>query len=127
MSRSNLRSVILITGLVTALVHLVVLNISYLQEEGRPDVLFTLNGLGYLALLAAFRFRPGFVSRQSELLHYVFIAYTAATIGAWVLFGSRDLTGWTTKLDELILIYALFAHLRAEQAASGSPSRATGP
>ena len=127
MSRSNLRTVTLITGLVTALVHLVVLNIDIIQEEGQPDVLFTLNGLGYLALLAAFQFRPGIVRRQSELLHYVFIGYTGATIGAWVLFGSRDFTGWATKLDELILIYALLAYLRAEQAASGSASRAPGP
>lgn len=117
MNRSTLRTVILVTGLITALVHLVLLNIGILQEKGQPDVLFTLNGLGYFALLAAFFFRPSFLSGRGKMLHYVFIFYTAATILAWVLVGARNFTGWATKLDELILIYALVVHLRAEQPA----------
>lgn len=116
MKRSTLRTVILVTGLITALVHLVLLNIGIIQENGRPDVLFTLNGLGYLALLAAYFFQPAFLSERSKLLHYAFIAYTGLTIVAWVLVGARDFTGFATKLDELILVYALLAHLRAEKA-----------
>ena len=118
MSRSNLRTVILVTGLITAIVHLVILNIEIIGEDGRPDVLFTLNGLGYLGLLAAFWFRPAFLASRRALLGYVFIAFTGLTIVAWIAFGARTLTGFATKFDELVLIYALFAYLRAEKAMS---------
>ena len=110
MRHSTLRTVILVTGLITALVHLVVLSV----QIGEPSPLFIVNGLGYLALLAAFTFRPAFMCGRSNLLHYAFIAYTALTILAWIPGGSRTLTGFATKLDELILVYALLAHLRAE-------------
>lgn len=111
MSHSNLRTVILVTGLITALVHGVLLSI----QLGEPSVLFILNGIGYLALLAAFWFRPAFLANRSALLHYALIGYAALTILAWIPAGSRTLTGFATKLDELILVYALFAHLRAEK------------
>lgn len=111
MSRSTLRAIIVITGLITALVHLVVLNMSL----GKVDVLFTLNGLGYLALLAAFLWNPGPVAERRKLLHWAFMAYTAVTILAWVAVGSRDLVGYLTKLDELILLAALWMNMGQEE------------
>ncbi len=126
MSRSSLRMVILVTGLITAVVHLVVLNIGFIEENGRPDVLFSLNGLGYLALVVAFWMRPRFLADRWARFHYGYIAFTGITIVAWLAVGARSLTGFATKLDELILIYALFAHLRAGQAGSGNAGRAPG-
>jgi hypothetical protein len=143
MSQANLRRVVLITGLITTLVHGVLLSV----QLGELSVLFILNGLGYLGLVAAFAALPeSFLDKRVRVeisgrpisigpsvttvrvaLHYLFIGYTGLTILAWIPAGTRDLTGWAAKLDELILIYALFAHLRAEQAASGNPSRALGP
>lgn len=143
MSHTNLRRVVLVTGLVTALVHGVLLSV----QLGELSALFILNGLGYLVLLVAFFGMPEtFLNKQVRVeisgrpisigptgttvrvaLHYLFIGYTALTIVAWIPGGTRDFMGWATKLDELILIYALFAHLRAGQAASGSPSRASSP
>ena len=118
MNRSTSRTVILITGLITALVHLVYLNI----VMGQLDPLFTLNGLGYLGLLGLFVIQPTFVAEQWEFFHYVFMAFAAVTIIAFLLVGGTgfggtevDPVGWLTKLDELILIIALWSHMRAPQ------------
>jgi len=143
MSQTNLRRVVLVTGLITALVHGVLLSV----QLGEFSALFILNGLGYLVLVVAFFGLPeSFLNKQARLeisgrpirigpsgtsvrvaLHYLFIVYAALTILAWIPSEPRTFTGFATKLDELILIYALFAHLRAVRAASGSPSRAPGP
>jgi hypothetical protein len=112
MNKSVLRGVILVTGLITAGVHLF-MNV----VMGHFDLLFTLNGLGYLGLLAAFFFNLPWISRQRTLLHYLFMLYAATTIVAWFIMGSMtDPIGISTKIDEAILIVALFLHLRAEKA-----------
>ncbi len=118
MSQKTLRAAILVMGLFTALVHLVLLNLSFVQETGSPDLLFTLNGLGYLAFLTAF-FWEGvpFFSTRRRLLHYLFIAYTAVTVLAWVAMGARNAIGYVTKLDEVLLIAALVLDLRLEKKA----------
>lgn len=112
MNKSVLRGVILVTGLITAMVHL------YLNVRmGHLDPLFTLNGLGYLGLLAAFFFNLPWISRQRTLVHYLFMLFAAVTIVAWFILGDMgDLVGILTKIDEAILIIALFLHLRAERA-----------
>ena len=111
MNRSSLRVLITILALITAFVHLVLLNIGM----GRIDIPFTLNGLGYLSLVGAFLFNPSVVAGRRRLLSYAFMAFAAVTILAWVVMG-RPYTalGYVTKLDELILIAALFLHLRAK-------------
>ncbi len=115
MNRSNVRLAVLILGLFTALVHLVLLNISFVQETGSPDLLFTLNGLGYLALVIAF-FWEGvpFFSTRRRLLDYLFIAFAAVTVLAWVAIGARTPLGYVTKLDEILLIAALVMDLRLQ-------------
>jgi hypothetical protein len=110
MKRSTLRAVILVTGLITALVHLALLNVAM----GTIDPLFTLNGLGYLALLAALFLNLPIVSKQQPLVHWTFMAFAAVTILAWVVMGRPyTLLGYLTKLDEIVLIAALYMHLRA--------------
>jgi len=110
MNRSTLRAVILVAGLITALVHLVLLNVAM----GTVDPLFTLNGLGFLALLAALFLNLPVVSKQRALVHWVFMGFTAVTVAAWVVMG-RPYTplGYATKVVELVLIAALYLHLRA--------------
>jgi hypothetical protein len=104
-----------VTAAITALVHLIWLNITFLQEYGSPDLLFTLNGLGYLGLLAIFLTKPDFLADQWEFFHYIFMAYAAVTILAFFLLGSfSDIVGWFTKVDELVLIVALWMNLRSE-------------
>ena len=113
MSRSSVRVAILVLGLITALVHLVVLNVSFVRESGTPDLLFTLNGLGYLSLLAAFFWKLPWISERRTLLHYLFIGYTAITILAWVAMGARNFIGYATKIDELLLVAALWRSLKS--------------
>lgn len=109
MSRSALRAVILVSGLVTALVHLVLLNVGM----GTIDPLFTLNGVGYLALLSALFIDLPVVSTRRALVHWAFMGFTAVTILAWVVLGRPyTLIGYLTKLDEVILLVALYLHLR---------------
>ena len=114
MNRSTLRAVIVVLGLITALVHLVVLNVLLMQDGQGFSLLFALNGLGYLALLAAFLWPVPFFATRRRLLHYLFMAYAAVTILAWIPAGSRDFVGYATKFDELLLIAALAMNLRNE-------------
>ncbi len=121
MNRSTLRGVILVTGLFAAGVHLVVLNIPFVRETGSPDILFTLNGLGYLGLLALFFTQQRFVAEQWDLFHYLFMSFAGITIVAFFILGGTgfggtevDPLGYLTKLDELVLIVALWLHMRQE-------------
>jgi hypothetical protein len=117
MNQKTVRNVILALGLITAFVHLVILNFVVM---GHLDPKFTLNGLGYLALLWAFFANPSFVQGRRPLLHYVFIGYTVLTILAWFVYGKMgDPLGLLTKLDEVLLIAALVYNLRLEKPAGG--------
>lgn len=98
---------ILLLGVITAIVHLVVLNVLLFAEEG-ISILFTLNGLGYLAMLAAYFLPVPIFQKNRGLIRWVFIGYTALTILAWIPGGSRDQLGYGTKLVELVLILLLF-------------------
>jgi hypothetical protein len=92
---------ILLLGLATAAIHGIVLNLMM----GKLDLLFTLNGIGYVVLLIAY-FLPQFTPLRS-LVRWALIAFTAATIIAWVFFGARELLGYVTKMIEVGLIAAL--------------------
>ena len=123
MSRSSLRTSIIVLGLITALIHLVLLNLGFLRQTGRPDLLFTLNGLGYLGLLGVFILNPKFLAGQRQAFHYVFIGFAAVTIVAFLAmggtgFGGRPFNplGWLTKADEVLLILALWQHAKLEAA-----------
>jgi hypothetical protein len=116
MSQKTVRAAILVLGLFTAIVHLVVLNLGGQLED--INYLFILNGLGYFVLLVVFFTNPHFDRGRTPLLHYIFIAYTAATILAWFALGTlTDKLAWLTKLDEVLLIVALIVDLRIEQKA----------
>jgi hypothetical protein len=93
---------IVVLSLATAIIHFA-LNVMM----GKLDILFTLNGLGYLALLAALFLPLPIVSRYRPLVRIIFIVYTLITIGAWVVFGSRDVLGYTNKIIEVALVALL--------------------
>ena len=97
----NNRWLILILGLATALIHLILLNISL----GKIDPLFTLNGLVYLALLAAYFLPLPFAKDNPGLVRWALMAFAAITIVAWIILGRPYTTlGYITKLIELGLI-----------------------
>jgi ABC-type microcin C transport system permease subunit YejB len=107
MNRSTLRNAILILGLGTALIHFY-LNIAL----GEFSVLFTLNGLGYLGLLAAFFLDLPVLAERRNLVTFAFIGYTVLTILAWIPGGSRDALGYSAKAIEVLLVLALVQHRR---------------
>ena len=107
MNKQTLRTVVTITAVVTALIHLyyAFLVIGPTESLG---ILFILNALGYLGLLLAYLGRLSFLRLSHSLITWLFIAFTAITILAWIPMGERSPLAYFTKLDELVLLIALF-------------------
>jgi hypothetical protein len=101
---SNLiRTGIVLLTVITALIHF-----SLSVFRGSFDVMFTLNGLGYLALLAALYLDLPLVRDNRRMIRWIMIGFTAFTILAWVIMGDKTWwLGWTDKLVELGLIVLL--------------------
>jgi hypothetical protein len=109
-NEKSTRFLIIILTLFTAFVHLVMLGFA----PGHTDVLFILNGLGYLGLLAAVIFR--IPAGQQVLVHYAFMAYTLATIVAFFAIApDKGALGYTTKAVEALLIVFLWLNLKRMQ------------
>lgn len=75
-----------------------------------PDTLFILNGLGYLALVAAL-YLPQFREYRS-LVRWALMAYTALTVILWIAIGVRSTLAYVNKLIEIALIVLLFLEYR---------------
>ena len=89
---------------------------------GGPDPLFTLNGLGYLGLLAAYFLPIPFLQARHRLVWWALFIYIIVTIVAWLViwvglnviaqhvpFFSRDtLYGGPAKISEVILLFLLW-------------------
>ncbi len=103
------RWLILILGLATALIHLILLNLIL----HKIDPLFTLNGLGYLILLAAYFLPLPFARDNRSLVRWTLMGFAALTIIAWAVLGRPYTTlGYLTKLIELGLIAFLWMDKR---------------
>jgi len=101
---------IILATLVTALIHFSLLF---------PDVLFILNGLGYLTLLAAYFLPIDIAKRYHKLIRWLFIAFILVTILGWVAIGDKSWPagslGYITKLVEVVLIVLLLVDRKSEQ------------
>ena len=111
MSTSRLRQAIIVLTSITALIHLVLLNL------GGLDLLFLLNGIGFFVLLWALLFATqGFMVRMRHWVYYLYIAFTLLTILAyfaqWGAGGLSNPIGLVTKIVEALLIVVLFMHMR---------------
>lgn len=84
-------------AIVTALVHFSLLF---------PDPVFILNGLGYIALVAALYARL-LASRRSAI-RWLFMGYTALTLILWLWIGSRTPLAYLDKVIELVLLALLW-------------------
>jgi uncharacterized membrane protein len=93
--------------LATAAIHL------YLGSMGFP--LFILNGLGYIALLAALYLPVPQLMRYRNLARWALIGYTALTVILWLVIGARTPIGYVDKLIELALISLLLIEWRARR------------
>jgi hypothetical protein len=97
---------IIIFTLATAILHITLF----------PDIMFTLNGLGYLGLLGAYLLPIPFFQQRRNLVWWVFVGYTALTIILWVVMGEKNFSastssmiGYYAKAAELFLIGFLLA------------------
>ncbi|MBI5030828.1 MAG: hypothetical protein HZB51_09895 [Chloroflexi bacterium] len=86
---------IMVLTIATALIHF---------TRNFPDVMFMLNGLGYLTLLVALFLPNAQLARHRSKIRWALIAFTAVTILAWVAMGERILIGYVDKLIEVVLI-----------------------
>ncbi|MCA1688223.1 MAG: hypothetical protein LC714_06465 [Actinobacteria bacterium] len=98
-----LRAGIIALILSTAFIHL---------QLAFPDPVFILNGLGYLALLAALYVPIPQVARYRNVVRWVLIGYAALTIFLWVLVGARTPIGYIDKAIEIALISLLLLEAR---------------
>ncbi|HUV28649.1 MAG TPA: hypothetical protein VMW34_14920 [Anaerolineales bacterium] len=93
---------IILTTVAAALIHFSLLF---------PDVLFILNGLGYLTLLAAYFLPIDLARKYHNLIRWLFIAFTLVTILAWIVMGDKSWPagslGYLTKIIEVVLIVLL--------------------
>jgi hypothetical protein len=102
MKLSILDILIIITTLITAVIHL-----------SLGGAMFILNGVGYLALLAAYLL-PNFAQWRGWI-RWLFIGYAVLTIVLYFVFNAGDwqsTLGLVTKADELILIVLLLINRR---------------
>jgi hypothetical protein len=108
-SRSSaLKIGIVLLTLATAGIHL------FLALRAAPDMMtvipFTLNFVGYIALLAALYLPLPFARTHRKLVRYAFIAYTVVTIVLWVALGMANpvpYIGYIDKAIEVLLVILL--------------------
>jgi len=81
-----------------------------------PDVVFILNGLGYLTLLAAYFLPLPFAKDNPRLVRLVFMGFVVVTILAWLVMGDKSwpggMLGYITKLIEIVLLGLLWSDRR---------------
>ncbi|MEK6221629.1 MAG: hypothetical protein N2D54_05225, partial [Chloroflexota bacterium] len=103
----------IVLTVITALIHLVWLNVGMYNLFGKIDTLFTLNGIGYFILLAAFMGKIPQLAGKDKLVHFGLIAFTVATIIAFFVFGDlNDKLGLFTKAVEVLLVIFTYMHLK---------------
>jgi hypothetical protein len=91
----------------TAIIHIILAILS--RGETMFLVLFLLNGIGYLALLAALYFLPQ-MAGQRTMVRWALLAFTAVTFVLYFVFNWPDIwspMGIVDKLIELVLIVLL--------------------
>jgi hypothetical protein len=94
------------------------LTTAYLHLSLYPDFSFTLNGFGYISLLAAY-FLPIPILQDGEIhiiLWWGLVIYTVVTILLWVaigdmhfVVGTSSATGYYAKTAEILLLAFLWA------------------
>lgn len=111
MSKKSLQTAIWVLGAITAVIHL-----ALAFFFGNFDVIFLLNGVGYIVLIWALLKTPAFLSGLQSLIPWALILFTLVTIVLFFVFNAETgygPLGLFTKADEVLLIVAVFMHSRA--------------
>jgi hypothetical protein len=97
---------ILLGGILAAYFHLVLY----------PDIMFTLNGLGYLGLLGAYFLPIPFFQQRHKMVWWALAGYALLTIILWVVMGEKQFAagtssaiGYYAKASEVFLLACLWA------------------
>jgi hypothetical protein len=98
-----IRAGVVLLTLIAAAVHLSLLF---------PDVVFILNGLGYLALLAALYLPIPRLMPHRRIARMMLIGYATLTVLLWVAIGERSSIGFLTTADEVALVILLLVEGR---------------
>lgn len=109
---------VIVLTLITAFIHL------RLGSFGLP--LFTLNGLGYLVLLALLYIPVSWLAPYRRFARWALIGFAALTIVLWIFLGTPYTpTGYFTKLVEIGIIVLLVMEHRMTSATEQTqrPSR----
>jgi hypothetical protein len=81
-----------------------------------PDPMFIMNGLGYLALLAALYLPIPQLAGRQRLVRWVLIGYTLLAVVIWAAIGSRIPIAYLDKIIEVLLIVLLVIEDRRSKA-----------
>ena len=104
---SGMHVVIILLTAATGLIHLWL----GLTTPGL-DIMFLLNGLGYLTLAVVGYFPIAPLAKYQRLARWVLVAYTAVTIIGWIFIGLRIPLAYITKAIEVVLIVLVLIDLR---------------
>lgn len=101
---------ILVSGLVTAFLHI------YLATKIGVFDPIVLNGVGYIGLLGAYFLPIPLFQQRHKLVWWVLVGYTILTIILWVVLGNKNFVfdfsspaiGYYAKAAELFLLFFLW-------------------
>lgn len=92
-------------ALVTGIIHLA-LGADFLANAG--DIMFLLNGIGFIGLTALYLLPIAIVRPYHETVRWVLLGYSLLTIVLWVVMnGKLEAGGIAAKLAELLIIAVL--------------------
>lgn len=103
---------IIVLVVATAIIHIV---LAIGTTDITTTIMFTLNGLGYLGLVAALYLPMGRPYRR--FIRWALMGFAAVTILGWAAIGERNTIAYIDKAIELVLIGLLW--LEQRQAAAG--------
>jgi hypothetical protein len=117
MSESTSRWIVIVLTIVTAAIHLSLGVGGVIMHPDTLCVLFILNALGYLALLAALFLNVPFFKDHRLLAHYLLIAFATVTFIAFFIVNfdilpQIGIAAIIAKADELLLIAVTSMRLR---------------
>jgi len=106
MKLSGIHYGIILAALATAILHITLF----------PDIMFTLNGVGYLGLLGAYFLPVPFFQERRKLVWWGLAGYTLLTFVLWVIMGDKQFVagtssaiGYYAKAAEVLLLVFLWA------------------
>jgi hypothetical protein len=123
MKLNNRHYAIILLVLATAILHFVAAfdSILFPLPSERPDLLFTLNGIGYIGLLGAYFLPIPFFQQRHKMVWWALFIYIIVTILAWLViwvglnvigqgkpfFDHDSLYGVPAKTIEIILLFLM--------------------